>query len=80
MSLLSLSDVELEQVMAYAEPIDRRRRDAFLKEVAAELAHYSELGPGIVGRVCAGVQRRHFDPPILHAGPQLQPKARREAR
>jgi hypothetical protein len=72
--LLSLSDAELETVMACAAPLDRARRDGFLQEVAATLRRYQEvgqeIGPGLVGRVCCELQRRHFDPPIETAGQQ----------
>ena len=46
------------------------RRDGFLQAVAAALAsHPGEVGPGVVHRVCAEVQRQHFDPPdFSHAG------------
>jgi hypothetical protein len=30
--------------------------------VAAELARYPELGPGIIGRVTAKLQRQHLGP------------------
>jgi hypothetical protein len=40
------------------------RRDGFLQAVASALAsHPGEVGPGVVHRVCAAVQRQHFDPP-----------------
>jgi hypothetical protein len=65
---LSLSDAELTAVMDAAAPIPRRDRDQFLRDVAAELARYPELGPGIVGRVVREVQRRYFDPPQFHGG------------
>ena len=50
---LSLSDSELAAIMEAARPIPPRDRDAFLRDVAAELAKYPELGPGVVGRVCS---------------------------
>jgi hypothetical protein len=68
-ALLSLSDAELETIMAHAAPLDRQRRDAFLQEVAAELRRYPETGPGLVGRVCREAQRKHFDPPIIDKPP-----------
>jgi len=41
-----------------------------LQAVASALAgHPGEVGPGVVHRVCAEVQRQHFDPPdFSHAG------------
>ena len=51
-------------------PLTLNRRDGFLQAVAAALAsHPGEVGPGVVHRVCAEVQRQHFDPPdFSHAG------------
>jgi len=65
---LSFSDDELMAVMEAARPIDPRCRDQFLRDVAAELAKYELLGPGIVGRVVAKVQRAHLSPPSLRVG------------
>jgi hypothetical protein len=60
---IRLSDSELDAVMAAARPIPIERRDAFLQQVAAELRG-REIGPGLVHRICAEVQREHFDPPL----------------
>jgi hypothetical protein len=65
---LKLNDDELDAIMAAARPLALNVRDAFLQEVATTLAGYQELGPGIVHRVCATVQRRHFDAPDLGHG------------
>jgi hypothetical protein len=62
---IRLTDSELDAVMAAARPLPVARRDAFLQEVAAELRHCNEIGPGVVHRVCAETQRRFFDPPDL---------------
>ena len=53
-------------VMEAARPIDPRDRSEFLRDVAAALEKYEEIGPGIVGRVVREMQRRHFDPPEFH--------------
>ena len=63
--LLSLSDAELEAVMAHAAPLAPSARAAFLIDVASELKRHAETGPGIVSRICRDVQRRHFSPPIM---------------
>jgi hypothetical protein len=60
---IRLTDDELDAVMAAARPISVDRRDAFLRAVAAELRG-REVGPGLVHRICAEVQREHFDPPL----------------
>ena len=65
---LRLSDDELDAVMAAARPLAVERRNAFLQDVATALASCAELGPGVVHRVCAQVQREFFDPPDLSVG------------
>ena len=78
--LLSLSDAELEAVMAAAGPLDRQRRDLFLQEVAAELRRFLKPAPGLVGRVCREIQRRHFDPPMLNEARSPNPAGRKLGR
>jgi hypothetical protein len=65
---IRLSDSELDAVLAAARPLDVRMRDAFLQRVASELGRCGELGPGVVHRVCAEVQREYFDPPQFATG------------
>jgi hypothetical protein len=62
---IKLSDDELSAVMAAARPLDVRVRDAFLQQVADELARCDVVGPGNVARICREVQRQFFDPPDL---------------
>jgi hypothetical protein len=62
---ICLSDSELDCVMSAARPLPVERRDALLQQVAAELAGCGEIGPGVVHRVCAEVQRQFFEPPDL---------------
>jgi hypothetical protein len=62
--MLNLTDTELDIVMRAAQPLAVQDRDGFLKEVAARLAALPHLGDGAVHRVCAEVQRRHWDPPV----------------
>jgi hypothetical protein len=69
MSPIKLSDDELNAVMAAARPLDVRVRDAFLQQVASELARCDEVGPGVVHRVCAAAQRAFFDAPDLGRDP-----------
>jgi hypothetical protein len=61
--LIKLTDEELSAVMSAAKPIAPERRDAFLQQVASTLQCCGELGPGVVYRAIAQVQREHFDPP-----------------
>jgi hypothetical protein len=65
--MISLSDSELAAVMEAARPIPPRDRDQFLRDVAAELARYPELGPGIIGRVTAKIQRQHLNAPSIRS-------------
>ena len=60
----SLSDDELHIVMDCAQPLAPKDRDAFLRDVAAELEqHPTELGRGVVHRIARELQSRYFDPP-----------------
>jgi hypothetical protein len=59
---IRLTDSELDAMMAAARPLAVERRDAFLQAVAAELRG-CEIGPGLVHRVIAQVQREFFHPP-----------------
>jgi hypothetical protein len=65
---IRLSDSELDAVLTAARPIAVERRDAFLQAVAGELKGCREIGPGVVHRVCADVQRAFFDPPQFATG------------
>jgi hypothetical protein len=63
---LKLSDDELDAVMAAARPLPPHTRDAFLQQVATELARCNgDIGPGTVFRVVRDVQRIYFDAPDL---------------
>jgi hypothetical protein len=62
---IRLTDEELDAVFAAARPLAVNRRDVFLQAVAASLRRCEVIGPGVVHRICAEVQREHFDPPDL---------------
>jgi hypothetical protein len=64
-SPIRLSDDELDAVMRAAAPLSVERRDAFLQQVAAALSRCGEIGPGVVHRICAEVQRAYFHAPDL---------------
>jgi hypothetical protein len=55
---LSLSDDEYAAVMRAAEPVHRLQRDAFLQALARELEKHSTIGPGVVHRCAAQLQRQ----------------------
>jgi hypothetical protein len=54
---LSLSDAEFAAVQAAAAPIHPMQRDAFLKALAAELERHPVVGPGVVHRAAAALQK-----------------------
>jgi hypothetical protein len=62
---ISLSDAELSAIMAAARPLQIHQRDAFLRDIATELAALPVIGDGALHRIITMVQRRHFDAPDL---------------
>jgi hypothetical protein len=54
---LSLSDDEYNAVQAAAAPIHPQQRGAFLQALAVELEGYSVIGPGVVHRCAAALQK-----------------------
>jgi hypothetical protein len=60
---LSLSDDELSAVRRAAAPVHPQQRDAFLKALASELEQHPVVGPGLVHRLAADVQRRYVIAP-----------------
>jgi hypothetical protein len=69
MSPVRLTDSELDAVMRAAAPLPLHARDAFLQQVASELARCNgDVGPGTVFRICRDVQRIYFDAPDLSHG------------
>jgi hypothetical protein len=63
-SPLSLTDSDLDTVMAAARQLQRHQRDGFLRRVAEVLAAMPVRGEGAVHRAIASVWREHFDPPL----------------
>jgi hypothetical protein len=55
---LSLRDDEFAAVQAAAARIHPLQRDAFLKVLADELERHPEIGPGVVHRCAAELQKR----------------------
>ena len=64
-SPVSLTDMQLDAVLAAAHPLPPDRRSAFLAEVARTLASERVIGDGLLHRVIMHVQRQCFDPPDL---------------
>ena len=54
---LGLSDAEYAAVQAAAAPIHPQQRDAFLKALAKELERHPVIGPGLVHRCAAELQK-----------------------
>jgi hypothetical protein len=54
---LSLTDDEMNAVQAAAAPVHPLQRDAFLKALAVELERYPVVGPGVVHRCAAALQK-----------------------
>jgi hypothetical protein len=67
-SPLSLTDSDLDAIMAAARQLQRHQRDGFLRHIAEVLSAMPDRGEGAVHRVIVGVFREHFDPP-LHTDP-----------
>ena len=55
--LLSLNDDECNAVQAAAAPIHPLQRDTFLKALAVELERHPVVGPGVVHRRAAELQK-----------------------
>jgi hypothetical protein len=62
---IALSDSELSAIMDAARPLQVHQRDAFLRDIATELAALPVIGAGALHRIITMVQRRHFDAPDL---------------
>jgi hypothetical protein len=73
MSPIALTDSQLDAVMAAAAPLAPGDRSAFLQDLAVALRDHPEIGDGLLHRVVADVQRRHWDAPIEAA--RHQPRA-----
>ena len=57
---LRLPEHEFGRLMEAAAPITVLDRDAFLKDVAAELGQHEVVGPGLLHRVISEVQRPYI--------------------
>ena len=66
--LLSLSDAEYVVVQAAAAPIHPLQRGEFLQALATELEKHPVVGPGLVHRVAAELQRRYVVEARTEAG------------
>jgi hypothetical protein len=71
---IALTDAQLTAVFEAARPLAVASRDAFLLDLAADLAGIADIGDGDVARAIRAVQRKHFDPPELDE--RVQPHRR----
>ena len=71
---LSLNDAEFNAVMQAAAPVHRSQRDAFLKALALELEKCSEIGPGVVFRCAASLQKTFVIAPERETSPSAEPR------
>ena len=56
---LRLPDHDFVRLMQTARPLAALDRDAFFKDVAAELGQHQVVGPGLLHRVISEVQQRY---------------------
>jgi hypothetical protein len=59
---LRLTDHDFDRLMQATKPLPVSDRDAFLRDVAAELGQHEVVGPGLLHRVISEVQRRYIAP------------------
>jgi hypothetical protein len=73
---LALSDEEMTVVLTLAAPIERARRDAFLRAVTAALAASPARGAGVAHCVAREIQRAFFDPPQMSDPAEMGARSR----
>jgi hypothetical protein len=78
--MLSLNDDEYQAVMQAAAPIAPSRRDAFLRSLAVELEWHEVIGPGVVFRCAAALQKTFGVEAVRETSPEPRHRARQAAR
>jgi hypothetical protein len=68
-AVLALTDHQLQMLLDASRPISVERRDAFLHDVASQLAARTDVGDGELHRLLHELQRRHIDYPDTGWGP-----------
>jgi hypothetical protein len=71
---LALNDDEFAAVQAAAAPIHPLQRGAFLQALAKELELHPIVGPGLVHRLAADLQRRFVISPERETSPSAEPR------
>jgi hypothetical protein len=59
---LRLPAHDFDRLMQAAKPAPVPDRDAFLKDVAAEVGQHEVVGPGLLHRIISEMQRRYIAP------------------
>jgi hypothetical protein len=57
---LRLTEHDFDRLMQAAKPVAAPNRDAFFKDVAAELGRHEVIGPGLLHRIISEVQQRYI--------------------
>jgi hypothetical protein len=71
---LSLSNDEFDAVQAAAASIHPLHRGAFLQALAKELEQHPVVGPGLVHRLAADLQRRYVIAPECETSAAAEPR------
>jgi hypothetical protein len=71
---LSLTDVEYAVVQAAAAPIHPLQRGVFPQALAKELERHPVIGPGLVHRLAADLQRRYVIAPERETSAAAEPR------
>jgi hypothetical protein len=71
--MLSLNDDEYQAVMQAAGPVHPTQRSAFLRALAKELELHPIVGPGLVHRLAADIQRRYVIAPERQTSAAAEP-------
>jgi hypothetical protein len=56
---LRLTEHDFDRLMQAVKPVAAPNRDAFFKDVAAELGRHEVIGPGLLHRIISEVQQRY---------------------
>jgi hypothetical protein len=71
---LALTDDELSAIQRAAAPVHPQQRSAFLQALAKELELHPIIGPGLVHRLAAELQRRDVISPERETSHSVEPR------
>jgi hypothetical protein len=72
-----LSDEELDIITDLARPLPVDRRSEFLAEVIAAASKHEVVGPGLIARIAATIQKTYFFTMAREPGGSTRQQARR---